>query len=278
MKIIKFLLLSSLLALLSFSAWIYYPQYQINKIKQEHAPNTEKTNKLTYIDYYRTSSESTINHLALGDSIIRGYRIPDEENIISQFSSQLGVETGKQVLSQNEGVIGITSERLNVLVQDGVYDEAIKEADIITVNVGGNDILKLVKKSDIYSALKSFDSLQEVFSQNLAEITSRIQELNPSATIVLMELYNPMPADHQFYSLADKLLPQWNLMIYEAANSTSSSIVVQTTNVINSKNLEYLASDGVHPNLSGNTAISSQMLKQFQQQQKADAVLANREN
>lgn len=278
MKIIKFLLLSSLLALLSFSAWIYYPQYQINKIKQENAPSTEKTNKLTYIDYYRTIPDSTINHLALGDSIIRGYQIRVDENIIHQFSTQLSVETGKQVQSQNEGVIGITSERLNILVQDGVFDEAIKEADIITVNVGGNDILKLVKQSDIYSALKSFDSLQEGFSKNLAEITSRIGELNPSATIVFLELYNPMPANHQFYSLADKLLPQWNLMIYEAANSTTSSIVVQTTNVINSKNLDYLASDGVHPNPSGNTAISSQMLKQFQQQHKADAVLANRQN
>ena len=278
MKIIKFLLLSSLLAVLSFSAWIYYPQYQINKIKQENVPVAEKTNKLTYIDYYRTIPDNTIHHLAIGDSIIRGYKIPEEETFISQFSSQLGVETGKQVVSHNEGVIGITSERLNQLVKDGVYDDAIKEADLITVNVGGNDILKLVKKSDIYSALKSFDSLQGGFSQNLVEITGKISELNPSATIVLLELYNPMPADHQFYSLADKLLPQWNLMIYQAAKETPSSIVVQTTNVINSNSLEYLSSDGVHPNPSGNTAISSQMLQQFEQQHKADAVLANRQN
>ncbi|MBT2644204.1 hypothetical protein J7I80_18315 [Bacillus sp. ISL-41] len=278
MKIIKILLLSSLLAVLSFSAWIYYPQYQINKIKQENAPTVENTNKLTYIDYYKTIPGSTINHLALGDSIIRGYNIPEEENFVSQFSSQLEVETGKQVISNNVGVIGITSDRLNQYVQDGLYDEAIKEADLITVNVGGNDILKLVKKSDIYSALKSFDSLQKDFSQNLAEITTKIGELNPSATIVLLELYNPMPADHQFYSLADKLLPKWNLMIYEAAKGTSSSIVVQTTNVINSDNLEYLSSDGVHPNFSGNTAISTQILQQFQQQHKADAVLANRQN
>ncbi|MCM3575181.1 GDSL-type esterase/lipase family protein [Mesobacillus subterraneus] len=278
MRIIKILLLSSLLAVLSFSAWIYYPQYQINKIKQENAPTVENTNKLTYIDYYKTIPGSTINHLALGDSIIRGYNIPEEENFVSQFSSQLSVETGKQVISNNVGVIGITSDRLNQYVQDGLYDEAIKEADLITVNVGGNDILKLVKKSDIYSALKSFDSLQTDFSQNLAEITTKIGELNPSATIVLLELYNPMPADHQFYSLADKLLPKWNLMIYEAAKGTGSSIVVQTTNVINSDNLEYLSSDGVHPNYSGNTAISSQILQQFQQQNKADAVLANRQN
>lgn len=277
MKIIKILLTTTLLAVLSFSAWLYYPQYQINQMKQESAPSSEKNNKLTYIDYYRTSSDSTINHLALGDSIIRGYHIPEEENLISQFSTQLGAETGKQVVSQNEGIIGITSDRLNRLVQNGVFDEAIKEADIITVNVGGNDILKLVKKSDIYSALKSFDSLQEGFSENLFEITTRIEELNPTATIIFLELYNPMPADHQFYSLADKLLPKWNLLIYEAAKETTSSIVVQTTNVINSDNLEFLSSDGVHPNLSGNTAISAQMLEHFKQY-KADAVLANRQN
>ncbi|WP_079508984.1 GDSL-type esterase/lipase family protein [Mesobacillus jeotgali] len=278
MKIIKYTLLITLVSALSISAWFYYPQYQLEKMKQESAPVTEKTNKLTYIDYYRTSPDSTINHLALGDSIIRGYRITEEENFISQFSSQLGIETGKQVISHNEGIIGITSDRLNRLVQDGIFDEAIKEADLITVNVGGNDILTLVKKSDIYSALKSFDSLQEGFSTNLSEITARIGVLNPSATIVFLELYNPMPTDHQFYSLADKLLPKWNLLIYETAKETSSSIVVQTTNVINSKNLQYLSSDGVHPNPLGNTAISSQMLEQFQQQHKADAVLANREN
>ncbi|RSD25575.1 GDSL-type esterase/lipase family protein [Mesobacillus subterraneus] len=278
MKIIKYLLLTMLLAVLSVSAWIYYPQYQINKMKQETAPKVEKTNKLTYIDYYRTSPDQSIHHLALGDSIIRGYRIADEENFISQFSAQLGNETGKQVVSNNEGIIGITSERLYHLVQEGMYDEAIKEADLITVNVGGNDVLKAVKQSDIYSALTSFDSLQKSFSENLTGISARIHELNPSATIVLLELYNPMPADHQFYSLADKLLPKWNLKIYEVAKATPSSIVVQTTNVINSNNLHYLSPDGVHPNPIGNTAISAQMLEQFQQQHKADAVLANREN
>ncbi len=278
MKIIKYLLITSLIAALAFSAWILYPQYQIYQMKQESAPTVEKANKLTYMDYYRKFPGSTINHLALGDSIIRGYHIGEKENFISQFSLRLADDTGKKVVTQNEGIIGITSERLNRLIQDGVYDEAIKEADIITVNVGGNDILKLVKKSDIYSALKSFDTLQKGFSKNLTEISSKITELNPSATIIYLELYNPMPADHQFYSLADKLLPKWNLMIYEVAKETPSSLVIETTNVINSENLQYLSSDGVHPNPTGNTAISIQMLEQFQQQHKADAVLANREN
>lgn len=278
MKFIKYLLLFSLLAVLSISAWIYYPQYQINKLKEESIPQVEKTNKLTFLDYYRTSTDKTINHLAIGDSIIRGYQIAEEENLVNQFSVQLEQETGKQVVSNNEGIIGITSEKLNQLVQDGLFDEAIKEADIVTVNVGGNDVLKAVKKSDLYSALRSFDSLQSGFTDNLTAIASKIGELNPTATIVFLELYNPMPADHQFYSLADKLLPKWNIKIYEVAKETPSSVVVQTTNVINSDNLQHLSTDGVHPNPTGYTAISQQMLEQFQTQYKPEAVLAKREN
>ncbi|HAQ06276.1 MAG TPA: hypothetical protein DCR24_01590 [Bacillus bacterium] len=278
MRIIKYLLLFSLLIVLSVSAWIYYPQYQLNKMKEENTAEVEGTNKLTYIDYYRTSDAKTINHLALGDSIIRGYRIDEGLNLVSQFSVQLEKQTKKQVLSKNEGIIGITSKNLNQLIQEGSFDAEIKEADIITVNVGGNDVLKTVKKSDLYSALKEFDSLQSGFSENLSGIASRISELNPAATIVFLELYNPMPADHKFYSMADKLLPKWNINIYEVAKETPSSVVVQTTKVINSENLQYLSNDGVHPSPSGYTAISEQMVEQFKVQFKEDTVVANREN
>lgn len=278
MKIIKYLLLFSLLIALSVSAWIYYPQYQINKLKEESTAGIKSTNKLTYIDYYRTSEDKTINHLALGDSIIRGYRIPEEENLISRFTVQLEQQTGKQIVSNNEGIIGITSGKLNEKIQEGVFDEQIKDADIITLNVGGNDVLRAVKKSDLYSALKSFDELQSSFSENLTDITTKIGELNSAATIIFLELYNPMPADHQFYTLADKLLPKWNIKIYEVAKKTPSSVVVQTTKVINSENMQNLASDGVHPSPSGYTAISEQMLDQFQNQYKQEAVVANRQN
>jgi lysophospholipase L1-like esterase len=277
MKIIKYLLLLSLLIAISVSAWIYYPQYQLNKMKEESVAVSTNTNKLTYLDYYRTSSEQTIRHLALGDSIIRGYRVAEEENLVTQFSTALQEQTGKQVVSNNQGIIGITSEKLSQSIQEGSFDADIKEADIITVNVGGNDVLKAVKKADIYSALTSFESLQSGFSSNLSAISGKIHELNPSATVVFLELYNPMPADHQFYSLADKLLPKWNLKIYEVAKETPDAVVVQTTRVINSDNLHHLYSDGVHPSISGYSAISQQMLEQFANQYKEEAVLANRE-
>lgn len=277
MRIIKYLLLLSLLMVMSVSAWIYYPQYQLNKMKEESTSKVTNANKLTYLDYYRKSDNRALTHLALGDSIIHGYRVTEDENLVTQFSHKLQEETGKQVTTSNRGIIGITSQNLNQLIQDGYFDDEIKEADIITVNVGGNDVLKAVKEADLYSALKSFDNLQTGFSENLSSISSRINELNPDATIVFLELYNPMPADHQFYSLADKLLPKWNLKIYEVAQNTPASVVVQTTKVINSDNLQNLYTDGVHPSIAGYTAISNQMIEQFKNQYKEEAVVANRE-
>ena len=87
-----------------------------------------------------------------------------------------------------------------------------------------------------------------------------------------------MPADHQFYSMADKLLPKWNIKIYEVAKKTPASMVIQTTKVINSDNLQNLSSDGVHPSPSGYTAISEQIVEQFKVQYKEETVVANRQN
>lgn len=96
--------------------------------------------------------------------------------------------------------------------------------------------------------------------------------LNPNATIVFMELYNPLPPENQFYPLADQLLPNWNLKIYETANQYSVSIVVETTKVINGENLQNLSPDGVHPNSTGYMALSEQMIYQFKHQYRKQPV------
>ncbi|GAA3324377.1 hypothetical protein GCM10020331_052000 [Ectobacillus funiculus] len=93
-----------------------------------------------------------------------------------------------------------------------------------------------------------------------------MNELNPKAIVVLLELYNPLEPGSELYSLADQLLPKWNVKLYEAASRFSSSIVIETTKVINGKHLQYLSEDGVHPNALGYDAISKQMLQQFQNQ------------
>jgi lysophospholipase L1-like esterase len=272
MKIIKYLIFFVLLIGLGISAWFYYPKYQINQLKITSAVVSKSTDQISYLNYYRNAKTSEIRHLAIGDSIVRGVGAGQNENFVSQFSRKLAKQTDKKISFQNQGINGITSGELNKLVQDGRFDDSIKHSDIVTINVGGNDILRLARGQNIRTVFQSYDQLQSSFSKNLSEITTRITKLNPKVTMVFLELYNPLSPDDPMYPMADKMLPKWNLIIYEVANNLPGSMVIETTKVINRDNLQNLSPDGVHPNLAGYTAISEQMIYQFTYQVRKSSI------
>jgi lysophospholipase L1-like esterase len=271
MKIIKFLLVFVLIIGLCISTWLFYPQYQIYKLKRQAVEVSTHPTGVSYLDYFRNSKAPSFNHLAIGDSIIRGVGAAQNEDLVNQFSSKLEQQINKEIHFQNEGINGITSSGLKELVLEGQFDEEIKKSDIITISVGGNDILQLASEQNFQNILKTFDQLQSTFSKNLSDISSRINGLNPNATIVFLELYNPFSPDNQVYSIADQLLPKWNVNIYEAAKPYSSSIVVETTKVINGESQQNLSPDGVHPNAMGYSAISEQIIYQFKNQYRKES-------
>lgn len=262
----RYILSLLLMIALGITAWVYYPQYQIYKMKKQSIKVHSLDEKISYLEYYRNNGDNELYHLALGDSIIRGVGAEKDENLVYQFSNKLGEQIHKKIEFKNEGKTGITSGELKELVDSGQFDEEIKKANIITINVGGNDILRIAKSENFYTAIQTFDQLQEMFSKNLAQIIARINTLNPNATIVFLELYNPLSPDEQVYPLANKLLPKWNVKIYEIAKQSPSSIVVETTKVMNGENRQNLSPDGVHPNREGYKAISEEMINQFKHQ------------
>lgn len=257
---------------LGISAWIYYPQYQIHNMKKHTVEASKKDADISYLNYYRDFKSSQIDFLALGDSIIRGVGAEENQNLVYQFSTKLENQTRKKIVFQNEGINGITSAELLTYVQEGRFDEEIKKANIVTINVGGNDVLQMAKGQNFQNVFQSFNQLQSSFSKNLSGIADRIKQLNPNATIVFLELYNPLSPENDMYSLADKLLPKWNLKIYQVAGHYQSSIVIETTKVINGNHLQNLSADGVHPNSSGYTAISELMINQFKHQYRKEPV------
>ncbi|WP_050181671.1 SGNH/GDSL hydrolase family protein [Domibacillus robiginosus] len=265
MKVIATILSVVAVCVAGFAIWVYYPQYQIKQLKE--GPQTlASEQRETYIDYFRESDKPVLRHLAIGDSIITGFGAPPKENLVKSFSESLESSIQKEVQFQNEGINEITSSELNRLVQDGEFDEQIKQADIVTINIGGNDILQLGFQKGFYEAVQSFDSLQTTFNANLADMMERVHSLNPEATVLLLELYNPFHKEFEFYTMADRFLPRWNLQFYELAAKYDYAVVVDTTEVINSETPQNVSDDGVHPSKLGYHAIADQMLVQLQQE------------
>jgi lysophospholipase L1-like esterase len=272
MKLVKYLFICLLIIGLGISSWLYYPKYEMDQMKKHAAEVSHDASHVSYLNYFRNAKKKEIVHLAIGDSVIRGVGASQNENLVSQFSNKLAQQIHKKIQFQNEGINGITSSELKTLVQAGRFDEEIKKSDIVTINVGGNDILRMAKRQSFQNVFQAFHQLQTTFSENLSDIAARIKKLNPNATIVFLELYNPLSPNDQVYQLADQLLPKWNVKIYEVANQYPLSMVVETTKVINGEQRQNLAPDGVHPNSSGYTAISEQMIYQFKHQYRKQSV------
>ena len=156
-------------------------------------------------------------YLALGDSITTGYRLGEGEQ---SFAQQ--VATAKGFTLDNQAKDGETSTTLKQKIAEGTID--VSKADLITITIGGNDLMNALYA---YLADKSGKSVDEIktmltsntadieslksmvtyldgfaksdqasqalstFTTNLSSIVNAIKTENPNATILVATQYNP---------------------------------------------------------------------------------------
>ncbi len=97
------------------------------------------------------ADEDALTYLALGDSITAGYGLNDVSS--DGFAAKLGASLGAAVVV-NQGVNGQTAAQLLSELNSGAYDDELKKADVISITIGGNDLLAAfyVLVADAYNA------------------------------------------------------------------------------------------------------------------------------
>lgn len=176
----------------------------------------------------RAQAAEAESYVALGDSISTGYGLTDPatEGFVSLVADQQGYDT------TNLAVDGAASYEVLALVTDveNASYPAIAGADVITISVGGNDLLNALYMylADQYSTIlgvpvtpeliatalaaedpdpdmveallpliEQFATSQQAadalasFSQNLTGIIGAVKTANPDATILVLNQYNP---------------------------------------------------------------------------------------
>lgn len=177
------------------------------------------------------SSDNTIDSLsnkkdlvALGDSITSGYGLfdmlpsPKNDRVLNQrlvskeaYPQLVGDALGYRV--NNLAVSGFTSSELLQLVSNhSHYRTAIKNADLIILNIGGNDLLGYLINVD-FSELNLIELIEALelrlmtYYFNLGFILSEIRQLNPTAPILHYGFYNPLYMGHAISeALGDEFL------------------------------------------------------------------------
>lgn len=203
------------------------------------------------------AEEENVDYVILGDSIAFGAGMI---NTVGACYGKIVADTNGYTYT-NLSIPGITSGILLTMLTSGEKVQAsVKEAEIISISIGGNNYLTnnmvgLAIDCLVTKNMKSFDKIADTYYHELSDIIEKINELNPDAVILLQTVYNPQDgAAGKVYGLGgDKI----NEMIRRYNTEHPGEIViVEVADALNG-NSNNFADDKLHPSAEGNELIAA---------------------
>lgn len=204
-----------------------------------------------------------IQYMAFGDSLTRG--IGDETKMYG-YSGRLAERLERwpaitKVELDNRGKNGRRSDQLRALLQKGHYDEELPNADFMTITLGGNDVMKIVK-SDLFSLKKEmFDKELIHFEQRYRDILTEIRARNSDAPIVLIGFYNPFSIITDEYTPFETIVNEWNAAIQQIATDDVNACFVPISDLFVTNAGMIYHTDFFHPSASGYDRMTERIIE-----------------
>lgn len=190
----------------------------------------------------------------------------------------------------NLSEVGITSsELLNIIDKN---KEEIKDSDLITVSIGGNNILNAILRNlnidesilqgcdeEIFDSIISeylnsdeikSEILNEVnkFSKDFPSIIKKIKKLAPEADIYVNTVYNPINKKCNIYDFFDEQINLINDLIVKN-NSNNDYKIIDCYHILNSEEvLNFKIENGVvriSPNKVGHAMMATQVVSAYEE-------------
>lgn len=208
-------------------------------------------------------TQKEISLIAIGDSLTEGVGDELKNGGYVPYLVESLKEVQLKINSNNFGKSGDKVEDIIKRIENSAeIQNSLKKADIITLTVGGNDLMKVIKDNILKDMKKdTFKKPQEEYKENLKKLYQLIRKYSASP-IYHLGIYNP------FY-LAFKDIPEMQEIIDEWNNATASMIEepiyfvpindeIYKGNGIEGKGINDLLSkdDSFHPNNIGYQIIS----------------------
>jgi lysophospholipase L1-like esterase len=199
-----------------------------------------------------------IRYLAFGDSLTVGYGAAPGLGFVPLYASSLSAAVGRDVQPNNVGVNGATTQNLlDSLRTDPGIRAGVKDADIITITAGGNDLLQAALPFVYEGDDNILKSALQAYEANYRGILETIREIKGDDTdllIILVGLYNPLP----LMTEASVWVRKFNDFLRQLAGSAVR--VVDVYDVFIGRERELLYSDHIHPNAKGYAVIAGQII------------------
>lgn len=180
------------------------------------AINQRVVTKPTSIRQPHYVEKKTVSLVAIGDSLTYGQGDEDKNGgYVSLVKRRIENHYRKTtVKTANYGVSGDRSDQILARLNgQKKIRQDLKHADVITMTVGGNDLMQNLEK-DALSSPKTVDKdvakAQTTYRQHLNKLFKSIRQQNPQAPIFVMSIYNPFYVYFPNASTINDSITKWN--------------------------------------------------------------------
>ncbi|MCA2390651.1 MULTISPECIES: SGNH/GDSL hydrolase family protein [Lactococcus] len=162
-----------------------------------------------------TLSAKNLTYAALGDSLTEGVGdATGQGGFVPLFAKDIENKTDSSVSSQNFGKAGDTSTQIyNRMTKSKKITDGLKKADIITITIGGNDVLKVIRDNVTkLSSMteKDFTKPEKLYQARVKKLLDKIREDNPKAQIYVLGIYNPFYLNFPDLTVMQNVIDSWN--------------------------------------------------------------------
>lgn len=207
--------------------------------------------------------KTSLNIVGIGDSLTKGVGDLKQQGYAGMTVQALKSSKSTSNISFNDyGIKGDTTDDLLEVLKKENVQKSIKNADIIFMTIGGNDVVNVLKRNFLNLNVNDFEKRRLVYQRNFNEILQTIYRLNPKVTVYYLGLYNPFEdlfpdLDPKFQSILD----QWNRSSKTILELFPHTYFVPTADLFKNKTTELLYTDHFHPNKKGYQLISERLVK-----------------
>lgn len=180
----------------------------------------------------KASKPQKLALFALGDSLTHG--VGDTTNkggYVYLIQQKLKKTDNLEVTTQNYGKTGDRSDQIRArLTSSSQMQAELKKADVITLTVGGNDMMKVLQANFLLLANNklagAMPKAKEDYRQQLQELFKTIRTYNKKAPIFLFSIYNPFYVYFPTLTDLQKYTDQWNVLAKQVAKKDGNTYFV----------------------------------------------------
>jgi lysophospholipase L1-like esterase len=199
--------------------------------------------------------------VAIGDSLTEGVGDETENGGYVGILNNTFEDHNLNVTVENFGKKGNRSDQLLKRLEKEEIASAIKEADIVLITIGANDIMKVLKSNFMNVTMEPFQEERVKYIERLTAIINKINELNPDTQMYLIGFYNPFERHFGEIKELGMIIDNWNDAGKSLAEEYDHVRYIPTKDLFSNSTVDLLAEDEFHPNTSGYKLMAQRVLE-----------------